>query len=248
MKLIKSCVVIILIMLLTPGVTLSRENEQLLVEALSVAGARPEVMDVVDWSVINREFLDFSQMEKYCDDILNIFEVNEKYFDITKENSETYRILNTRVKLDSDTFLQVILQSVHLPEEYEKEPQTYLVVNVSGKKFEKFVDYGQKVQEAVISLKGKSKITSCVTGTFDGKLDEAKQNQILEKIYDYLKITDTQIMKDEYTFSLMGYSPLFANGIEILGKTYNANIAIRYNSEDDKTYIWIGTPVISLEY
>ena len=248
MKLIKCFVVVILIMLLTPGVAFSREDEQLLVESLKAAGAQPEMMDIVDWSVINREFLDFPQMEKCRDEILDIFGVKDKKFDITKENNETYRILNTEGKLNSDTFLQIILQTVHLPEEYKKEPQTYLVVNVSGRKLGEFVDYGQKVQEAVLSLKGESKITSCVTGVFNGKLDEAKQNQILENIYGCLKISDTQKVKDEVNFSVMGYSPLLTNGIQILDKTYNAHITMRYNLEDDKTYIWIGTPVISLEY
>ncbi|HQA59733.1 MAG: YwmB family TATA-box binding protein [Tepidanaerobacteraceae bacterium] len=248
MKLVKSLIVFILITLLTPGVTLSRDNEQVLQEALNAAGAEPDMIDIVDWSVINREFLEFAQMENCRDKIIDIFEIGEKTFDIIKENSESYRILNTRVQLDSETFLHIILQSVRLPEEYEKEPQTYLVVNVSGRKFDNFVYYGKKVQEAVLSLGGESKITSCVTGYFNGKLDEAEQDQILENIYDCLKISHKQIMKDEYTFSLMGYSPLFVDCIEIMDKCYNVNIAIRYNLEDDKTYIWIGIPVISIEY
>lgn len=248
MKLIKIVVAIILIMLMTPSVALGTENEQFLLEAFEVAGANAEMMDIVDWSVINREFLDFPQMEQYRDKILHIFDAKGKIFDETQENSKIHRILNTRAKLDSDTFLQIILQSVHLPEEYEKEPQTYLVISVSGKKLDKFVDYGQKVQEAVVSLNGKSKIASCLTGSFNGKLDEAKHKQVLENIKGFLEISDTAKMEDEYTFSFMGYSPLLTNGIQILDKTYNVHIAMRYNLEDDKTYIWIGSPVISLEY
>lgn len=248
MRFIKSLVAVILIMMMTPGITFSQEQEQLLVGALKVTGAEPEMMDIVDWSVINREFLDFSQMKKCRDEILEIFDAKEKIFDETQENSERYRILNTVAKLDSETFLQIILQSVHLPEEYEKEPQTYLVVNVSGKNLDKVADCGRKAQEAVISLKGKSKITSCVTGSFNGKLDKAKQEQVLENIYDYLNISYTTKMQDEYTLNLMGYSPLLTEDIQILDKTYNINIAMRYNLEDDKTYIWIGTPVISLEH
>ena len=135
-----------------------------------------------------------------------------------------------------------------LPEEYEKEPQTYLVVNVSGQNLEKFVDFTEKVRKAVVSSEGQSKITSCVTGTFDGKLNGVKQDQILKKIYGYLKISDTEKMKDEYTFSMMGFSPFLSEGIQILGKNYNVHISMRYNSEEDRTYIWIGTPVISIEY
>jgi hypothetical protein len=248
MKPIKCIVAVILVIMLIPKFTLSQEKDGLLVEALSAAGAEPQMMDIVDWSVINREFIDFSQMEKYRDEILNIFGVEQEFFKITKENSEMYRILNTEGKLDSDTFLQIIIQSVILPEEYEKEPQTYLVVNVSGQKLEKFVDFAEKVRKAVINSQGQSKITSCVTGTFDGKLDGVKQDQILKNIYGYLKISDTEKIKDEYTFSMMGFSPLLSEGIQILGKNYNIHISMRYNSEEDKTYIWIGTPVISLEY
>ena len=54
-------------------------------------------------------------------------------------------------------------------------------------------------------------------------------------------------MKDDYTFNIMAFSPLLSKGVQILDKNYNINIAIRYDSEEDKTYLWIGTPVISLE-
>jgi len=248
MKLLKCILAFILSLLLTTGIAFGHEEEQLLVDTLKLVGAEPEMMDIVDWSVINREFMGFDEMEECRDKILDVFEVGEKSFDVIKENSEIYRILYTSIQIDSETFLQITLQSLRLPEEYEKAPQTYLVVNVSGKELGKFAEYGQKVREAMLLFEGESKITSCITGAFDGKLDEAKHEQILEKIFDYLKISDAQMLQDPYTLSLVGHSPLFGRGIEILDKTYNVNISVRYNSDDDKTYMWIGTPVISLEY
>ncbi|MDD4568902.1 MAG: YwmB family TATA-box binding protein [Tepidanaerobacteraceae bacterium] len=248
MRLLKTIVVAVLLVVTIPGITLSRGNDNLLVGALSEIGAEPDMLDIVDWSLINREFIDFSKMEQYRDEILTIFEMDQEIFDSTKEYNETYRILNTKGKLNSDTFLQIIIQSVILPEEYEKDPQTYLVVAVSGRNHENFADFINKTRKAITSLEGQSKITSCVTGTFDGKLNEVKQGQILEKICGYFKISDTEKMKDDYTFNIMGFSPLLSEGVQILGKDYNINIAMRYNSEEDRTYIWIGTPIISLEY
>jgi len=32
------------------------------------------------------------------------------------------------------------------------------------------------------------------------------------------------------------------------GKKVNMNLAIRYNSYEDRTYIWLATPVITVEY
>ena len=186
-------------------------------------------------------------MEQYRDIIVARFSTEKENFLSTKEYNEMYRILNTKGNLDSDTFLQIIIQSVLLPEEYEKKPQTYLAINVTSRNMKKHREFANKVRESITFFEGQSKITSCVTGSFDGKLDEVKQDNILEKISAYLKITDTKKMNDDYTFNFMGLSPLLDEGIQILGKDYNINIVMRYNSEEDKTYIWIGTPIISVE-
>ena len=160
---IKSIVIVLIIMLI-PRVTWSRGNDKLFVDALSTAGAAPHMMDISDWSVINREYIDFSQMEQYRDQVLNIFGAKQEFFKSTKENSEMYRILHIEGMLDSDTFLQIIIQSVILPEEYEKEPQTYLVVNVSGQNLEKYVDFAEKVQKSVISLEASQKLPLVLPG------------------------------------------------------------------------------------
>ena len=247
MRIAKTIFAVILTITMIPSVTLSIEEDNLLVNSLSVSGAKPEVFDIADWSLINREFVNFTQMEQYSDKVLEVFEAKEENFTYTKDYNKMYRILNMEGELCSDIFLQIIIQSVLLPEEYEKDPQTYLVVAVHGKKMENFSEYVKKVSKSIISLNGESKITSCVTGTFDGKLDEGKQSQILENICGYLNISDTEKMKDDYTFNIMAFSPLLSKGVQILDKNYNINIAIRYDSEEDKTYLWIGTPVISLE-
>lgn len=241
-------VAIILLVIITPKATCSQDSDNLLSEALSEVGANPEMLDIVDWSVINREFMDFTQMQQYQDEIMKIFNAEKENFDSTKENNETYRILNIEGKLDSDTFLQIIIQSAILPAEYEKDPQTYLTISVSSRNLEKYNDFAKKVSKTINSLGGQSKITSCVTGTFNGKLDEAQQDKLVETIASYFEIINTEKIQDKYNFSIIGFSPLLSEGIQILGKNYNIHIAIRYNSDEDTTYIWIGTPVISLEY
>ena len=241
-------VVLTIIILLIPSISWSAQKDEVIVEALATAGADIQGYDIADWSMINREFMDFDSMEEQRDDILEIFDVKKQNFLSTKEYDEMYRILLTEGLLDSDTFFHMTLQSVCLPEEYEREPQTYLVINISGKNPEKMGVFLSKIREAITLSKGKSKITSCVTGSFNGKLDRVYQNQVIDEITEYLEINDIREVKDEYVYSLVGESTLFAQGINILDKNYNVNIAMRYNSEDDITYIWLGTPIISIDY
>jgi len=248
MKFNRIIILTIILSLLSPKISWCLEKEEVLIDAISIVGAKMEVFDLADWSIINRVFMDFETMEKQRDDILDIFDAKKQNFTVTKEFDDMYRILITEGMLDSDIFLQITFQSVLLPGEYEKEPQTYLVISVNSGKPEKMGVLLSKIREAITSCGGKSKITSCVTGTFNGKLDRVCKSQIIGKITEYFKIDIIRQVEDEYIYSLVGESPLFDQGVEILDKHYNLNIAMRYNSEDDITYIWIGTPIISIDY
>lgn len=248
MKFFKIMVVGIILVMFLPGVTWSYEEKDPLKRAFLSSGASMEIYDITDWSVITRESLNFRDLEEIKASMIKLFDTKEQNFETTKESDEMYRILNTEGWLDSDIFLHIILQSVHLPEEYEEEPQTYLVVTVTSRDIAKLEELQSKVKNAVISSGGQSRITTCITGTFDGKLNEAEQDRILEKFARDLKIENLEKMRDDYAVSVLGYSPELSDSITILDKSYNVNIAMRYNSEDDRTYIWIGTPVISVEY
>lgn len=49
--------------------------------------------------------------------------------------------------------------------------------------------------------------------------------------------------------SITAYSELFdENYLEYLGNKINLNIGIRYSEDDDKTLIYIATPIIKLDY
>ncbi len=239
---------LLVVIMLTPGVMFSLEQKDYLVNALLETGAEPVVFDIVDWSVINRKFMDFNGMEKDREFILELFGGIEQNLNTSKEYDEMYRILNTETKIDTDTILQIVQQSVMLPEQYEKSPLTYLVISMTSRDMSKLTEMMSKVQEVIRSLGGESKITTCVTGTFNGKLNEAAQDEVLYKISESLKIENTEKTYDDCITGLVGYSPMLSEGIKILDKIYNINIALRYNSEEDKTYIWMGTPVISIEY
>ena len=55
-------------------------------------------------------------------------------------------------------------------------------------------------------------------------------------------------IKDRNYISVSAYSPYIQEFIQVRGKRVNLNLAARYNSYEDKTYIWLATPVITTEY
>lgn len=92
------------------------------------------------------------------------------------------------------------------------------------------------------------KINSCITGSFDGKLEYAELNQICNEIFKVADARKVEGMRDERLISVAAYSPVIDDFIKVNDKKVNLNLAVRYNSYEDKTYIWLATPVITTEY
>lgn len=249
MKLLKKAIIIGLITILIPGTMLSSEKNDIIVKALLDTKAEPEQYDIVDWSIINQKYLTVKEMQELCKSIVKSFAVSKRNFVLTQDSDEMYRIVIMEGMLDSNTYLQVTTQSVKLPEQYGKTPQTYLVVSLTSKDFDKKNQFEGKIKDIINSKGGKSNISTCIVGSFDGKLNKGSQLKIFKTLITKLKLTDVKKNQEDFCYNLIGFCPhLEEESIEIFGKNYNINIEIRYNCEDDITYIWIGTPIISTKY
>jgi hypothetical protein len=55
-------------------------------------------------------------------------------------------------------------------------------------------------------------------------------------------------ISDRNLVSIIGFLPAIKESIKINEIFTNVNIALRYNDLDKSTYIWIGCPIISIEY
>ncbi|MCX7746355.1 MAG: YwmB family TATA-box binding protein [Clostridia bacterium] len=94
----------------------------------------------------------------------------------------------------------------------------------------------------------KPKVNMCITGNYDGKLEYNELNEVCKRIFKDVEAEKVEGMRDENLISVSAYSPFIEDSIKVNGKKINLNLAIRYNSSEDKTYIWLATPVISTEY
>lgn len=91
-------------------------------------------------------------------------------------------------------------------------------------------------------------ITTCYTGTINGKLNSDVKLDKIEKVIDLVdgKIVEKHI--DDALVSITAYSEILGRYIYSAENKINLNIAINYNEIEDKTYIWVGTPIITIGY
>jgi len=110
----------------------------------------------------------------------------------------------------------------------------------------------EKVRKDVLTVFEKYKIharvSSCITGSFDGKLNNEQLNDIAILVFKAADAKKVEGIRDGNLVSVSAYSPIISNYINVNKRRINLNLAIRYNSYENRTYIWLATPVISTEY
>ncbi|WP_129596081.1 YwmB family TATA-box binding protein [Anaerophilus nitritogenes] len=156
-----------------------------------------------------------------------------------QENTQIYIQGKTENKED----ISLIIQSIK--NEHIKE--TNIVVDVI---YDKIIDIHQETEniKKILNYFGTTTFTSCITGSYVGKLEGETKEQIITDIMKNLKIKEIEKFDNKDMISTTGYSSKIKDHISYGGNKVNMHLAIRYNSYDQKTYIWIGTPLIAIGY
>ncbi len=118
-----------------------------------------------------------------------------------------------------------------------KDKQNFSINGIIDRVEGLFNDYGKPLE-----------ITTCIIGTIEGQLiKEDLTKEVLKALKRYKgKVVEEYV--DSSILSYTAYTPLIESSIFSGEKKVNLNLAIRYNEYEDKTYIWIGTPIITTGY
>ncbi len=115
----------------------------------------------------------------------------------------------------------------------EKEKQIYIQSNTLDKSI------------SIIGIKKSSNESYIIVDILDNKV----YNDILQEILYNMCAEEIDRVENENMVSITAYSKLLEeNYLEYLGNKINLNIGIRYSEDDDKTLIYIATPIIKLDY
>lgn len=92
------------------------------------------------------------------------------------------------------------------------------------------------------------KLDSMITGSYNGKMTKKQTDSIISKVLKNLGASTVESIKNDDFISVSAYSTKIDEFIISNGKKVNVQIALRYSSYDDKTYIWISSPFMPFEY
>lgn len=136
--------------------------------------------------------------------------------------------------------LEVSLVSVH--------DGTYLAINLEGLRLEDRI-FQRKTTEKIFANFGiKPKISQTAVFYKPGFQSMDDQERIVYYLFNIINGIIIEGIKDENFISFSGYTPHFKDSVESRGKKINVNIAARYHNTDNKTYLYMGTPLIHCQY
>ena len=128
--------------------------------------------------------------------------------------------------------------------------ESYIIIDIlDNKLYKNIVDIYTIIETSLHKYSNTVDISTCISGEISKKLQFSKCDDILQEILYNMNAKEIDRVKNENMISITAYSELLKeNYLEYLGNKINLNIGIRYSEDDDKTLIYIATPIIKLDY
>ncbi|MBP2655236.1 MAG: hypothetical protein H6Q73_2805 [Firmicutes bacterium] len=165
---------------------------------------------------------------------------------IEKHDNGLMSITKAELKEDQ-VYIAIFVEQFNRPDTLE--PEVYLAVSVEDVTGKATIsDWQANVRESLIQAGGNPEINTCLVGWLDGKLEKNNWMKKLSIALGTLRAKETEKLIESDFISVTGYSPFLGEGIKVGDKLVNVNIAVRYSSYDDRTYVIVGSPVIAGEY
>lgn len=244
--------------------TTNLTDEKAVINSFKATGANFLEMNMNFNSKINDQYLNKEQLSTLGLELveaLNIqgklvndnqfFELNnnadEKLYSFSLSEGNNYNQLVICGQDDANRTITAIVVSYKDISLGTEETDLYIDV-IEYQEIENLEPLKTKIEDIYDKYNKKSKISTCITGTFKGKLSSS---EIYKKISIALQTVDGYKVEGLVDDNLTSISAFTSNITEYLytgNKKMNLNIAMRYNEYEDSTYIWIGTPIITTGY
>jgi hypothetical protein len=212
----------------------------------SIKSTKAQVMEstISAWSKINNNFMTEQQVDAEMNSIIGIINPEKSTVNIVKENNEEINKQTLYASLGGK-FYNIAIETIKT----EKGGETYVIMDVSiDNSYSELIAERQKLEKYFEVKKIKPKISSCIIGIYDGKLTERDMRSKIADAMTSVKAKEVEGLSSEEINSISAFSGNINSFVLSNNKKVNMQIAMRYSSYDDKTYIWIGSPLIHVEY
>ena len=211
-------------------------------EVLQASGAQLTEYNVNAHVGILGKSMDMQEVESLCWDLSRRLGVKKAVMESSHSQDNVQTWVNGKYK--GEQHITVMIQS----SQTEAGEETNIVVDLLGSEQPILIQEIEKEIKNVLEVHGDVELASWISGSFQGQKSKEEKIEIVNSMMEQLEAKEIEGIREENIISIVGYSKRIPRWIRYGGKKVNLNIALRYNSYEDKTYVWIGNPLISIAY
>ena len=186
--------------------------------------------------------IDSNEIKSICIELMSNLGMEESNIKIEDKWSQNEKQIYIQSK-NEDTSVSIVGIKKSISE-------SYIMVDIlNNKVYKNIVDIYAILEDYLNKYSQDVEIYTCIAGEYGKKLQNDKYDDILNKILYNMNAKVIEKVQEENFLSVSAYTKLLKeNYLESFGNKINLNIGIRYSENDEKTLIYIATPIIKLDY
>lgn len=182
------------------------------------------------------------KVQNICVDVAKSLDMDEDEIKWSIKEDENQVKVYARIKNDIYNLSFVAIK--------KNNKEYYIIIDIlNNKVYKNIVDIYENLNTTLNKYSDDVQISTCIAGEYTKNLHLDKCDDILQNILYNMNAKEIDRVDEENFVSVTAYSNLLAeNDLEYLDNKINFNIGIRYSENEDKTLIYIATPIIKLDY
>jgi hypothetical protein len=215
--------------------------------AMKATGAQLQEYSINAWAKLPDDY-DDKELQAIVEKVMEELDMHAPDYEVIHQQRNNHRIVKAEYSRPDN---HVVVMAQVVPNQTDKtKTEAYLVVNFESLIEENtaIIPLEEKINKIVKKNGDSPRISTCLIGWLDGKLMDGESQTILKSAFSAIGgIIVDKLVQDHYV-SAIGFSSAIGDCIQVSGKKINMNIAIRYSQYENRTYVIIGSPIITREY
>lgn len=242
MKVVFICLTLMLMGMLISYADLKSTSEyNKLIETFNNTDAKFKFYNIKANATIDYK-IEKNEMKDICIEIISNLGLEESDTNWDESENDKEIQIYTQTKTDEKVVSIIFIK--------KNDEESYIMVDIlQNKVYKNIVDIYTVLENTLEKYSSDLDVNTCISGEYEKKLQKGKYNDILNEILYNMKAKEIDRIQDENFISMTAYTKeIKGNYLEYLGEKINLNIGIRYSEDEEKTMIYIATPIIKLDY
>lgn len=221
----------------------SETNKISISDAFKSSGAKMVINELYFFVRVDKDFKKLDNLSAVCEDVFKSLEITG----YSKNSTSTDTLIKSDMSGNTKDGVKISAMASIVGNKTGAGDK-YITIDATDTVNGSALLLRDKIEGVFNKYGLKAVVNSCITGTYEGNLQDSQLENICRKILDDSDAKKVDSMRQDNIISVSAFSPLIGDKLSIDGKSINLSLAIRYNKIENKTYLWVATPVVNTEY